>query len=44
MGVATGVAIITTQVAVPGDIDIGDSDMVVVANGIASDSGARIHS
>jgi Kelch motif protein len=36
MGVATKAAIVTTQVAVPGDIDRGESELVVVANGIAS--------
>jgi hypothetical protein len=37
MGVATGGAIITTQVAIPGDIELGASDLFVVANGIPSE-------
>lgn len=36
MGVATGVAVITTTVDIPPDIDSGDSSLVVVANGIPS--------
>jgi hypothetical protein len=36
MGVATGGAIVTTQVAVPGDLESGDSLLFVVANGIPS--------
>ena len=36
MGVATGSAVITTNVAVPADIEFGDSALFVVANGIAS--------
>jgi hypothetical protein len=36
MGVATGNAVITTQVDIPSGIDLGDSMLVVVANGIAS--------
>jgi ribosomal protein L30E len=38
MGVATGNAIISTQVAIPGDIELGESELVVVANGIPSES------
>ncbi|TAK91029.1 MAG: hypothetical protein EPO06_06850 [Burkholderiaceae bacterium] len=38
MGVATGSAVITTQVTIPSDIDHGASDLFVVANGIASDA------
>lgn len=36
MGVATGAAVITTQVAVPASLELGDSDLFVVANGIES--------
>ncbi|HVO20415.1 MAG TPA: hypothetical protein VMU15_14235 [Anaeromyxobacter sp.] len=36
MGVATGAAVVTTQVDVPADIDTGDSTLFVVANGIPS--------
>jgi hypothetical protein len=36
MGVATGAAVITTNVEIPPDIDLGDSSLVVVANGIPS--------
>jgi hypothetical protein len=36
MGVATGSAVITTNAAVPGDIELGASDVFVVANGIES--------
>jgi Kelch motif len=36
MGVATGSAVITTNVAVPDEIELGDSALFVVANGIAS--------
>jgi hypothetical protein len=36
MGVATGAAVITTNVDIPGDIELGDSMLFVVANGIAS--------
>jgi hypothetical protein len=36
MGVATGNAVITTNADVPATIDIGDSSLFVVANGIAS--------
>jgi hypothetical protein len=36
MGVATGSAIVTTQVTVPADIDGGASELFVVANGIPS--------
>jgi len=36
MGVATGNANVTTQVAVPNDIDLGPADLFVVANGIPS--------
>jgi hypothetical protein len=38
MGVATGAAIVSTQVTFPGDIEPGASDLVVVANGIPSKS------
>jgi hypothetical protein len=38
MGVATGNAIISTQVAIPADIELGQSELVVVANGIPSES------
>jgi hypothetical protein len=36
MGVATGAAVITTNVEIPADIELGDSSLFVVANGIAS--------
>jgi hypothetical protein len=36
MGVATGADVITTNVTVPADIELGDSDVFVVANGIES--------
>ena len=36
MGVATGLAVITTNVDIPSDIDTGDSMLFVVANGIPS--------
>lgn len=36
MGVATGAAVITTNVDIPSDIDTGDSMLFVVANGIPS--------
>jgi hypothetical protein len=36
MGVATGGQVITTNVAVPADLELGDSDVFVVANGIES--------
>jgi hypothetical protein len=36
MGVATGAAVITTNVAIPADIELGDSSLFVVVNGIAS--------
>jgi hypothetical protein len=36
MGVATGAAVITTNVDIPSDIDTGDSVLFVVANGIPS--------
>jgi hypothetical protein len=38
MGVATGAAIVTTEVAIPGDLELGESDLIVVANGIPSDA------
>jgi len=38
MGVATGAAVVTTQVAIPGNVEIGEYTLVVVANGIASQS------
>ncbi len=37
MGVATGAAVITTNVEIPNDIESGDSQLFVVANGIASE-------
>ncbi|HTW57108.1 MAG TPA: kelch repeat-containing protein [Terriglobales bacterium] len=36
MGVATGVAVVTTNVAIPGDLPVGTYSLVVVANGIPS--------
>jgi hypothetical protein len=36
MGVATGSTVITTNVDIPADIEMGDSQLFVVANGIAS--------
>ncbi len=36
MGVATGNTPITTQLAIPGDIELGPSELFVVANGIPS--------
>jgi hypothetical protein len=36
MGVATGAAVITTNVDIPPDIETGDSSLFVVANGIPS--------
>lgn len=36
MGVATGAAVVTTNVEIPPDIDTGDSTLFVVANGIPS--------
>jgi len=36
MGVATGSAVITTNVVIPDDIELGDSSVFVVANGIPS--------
>lgn len=36
MGVATGAAMVTTNVDIPGDIELGDSMLYVVANGIPS--------
>jgi hypothetical protein len=36
MGVATGSTVVTTNVTVPSTIDRGDSELVVVANGIPS--------
>ncbi|MEO8714296.1 MAG: hypothetical protein ABI369_04720, partial [Acetobacteraceae bacterium] len=41
MGVATGPAIVTTQVAIPNDIQTGPSAFVVVANGIPSAAPAQ---
>jgi hypothetical protein len=38
MGVATGAAVVTTQVTVPGNVAPGDCTFVVVANGIPSQS------
>jgi hypothetical protein len=37
MGVATGGATVSTQVTVPSDLDPGEYELVVVANGIPSD-------
>lgn len=42
MGVATQGAVVTTQVTIPADIEPGDSDLVVVANGIASTPAATV--
>jgi hypothetical protein len=36
MGVATGARVITTNVRLPVDIETGESDLFVVANGIPS--------
>jgi hypothetical protein len=36
MGVATGATVITTNVEIPEDIELGDSSLIVVANGIPS--------
>jgi hypothetical protein len=36
MGVATGAALVTTNVEIPADIELGDSSLFVVANGIPS--------
>lgn len=36
MGVATGSAVITTNVVIPADIELGDASLFVVANGIPS--------
>jgi hypothetical protein len=36
MGVATGTAVVTTNVVIPQDIEVGDSSLFVVANGIPS--------
>jgi hypothetical protein len=36
MGVATGGAVVTTNVLIPTSIETGDSSLFVVANGIAS--------
>lgn len=36
MGVATGATVITTNVDIPGDLDLGDAMLFVVANGIPS--------
>jgi hypothetical protein len=36
MGVATGAVVITTNVVIPDNIDLGDSSVFVVANGIPS--------
>jgi hypothetical protein len=37
MGVATGGTVVTTQVAVPGDLELGESELIAVANGIPSE-------
>jgi hypothetical protein len=37
MGVATGSAVITTNVEIPIGIDLGDAMLFVVANGIPSE-------
>jgi hypothetical protein len=37
MGVATGGTIVDTQVTLPGDLALGEAQLVVVANGIPSD-------
>jgi hypothetical protein len=36
MGVATGTAVVTTNVVIPEDIELGDSSLFVIANGIPS--------
>lgn len=36
MGVATGITLITTQLAIPGDIELGPSELFVVPNRIPS--------
>ena len=36
MGIGTGTRVITTNAAVPDDIEPGESDVFVVANGIES--------
>lgn len=36
MGIATGASVITTNASVPADLEAGDSDVFVVANGIES--------
>jgi len=36
MGVATGVLVVTTNVAIPSDLAPGNYNLEVVANGIAS--------
>jgi hypothetical protein len=38
MGVATGAAIISTQVSVPAVVGLGSAELVVVANGVPSDA------
>jgi len=37
MGVATGGTVVTTQVAVPGDLELGESELIAIANGIPSE-------
>ena len=37
MGVATGILIITTNVEIPANLETGDSELFVVANGIPSE-------
>ena len=37
MGVATGAAIVTTEVTIPADLELGESGLTVVANGIPSE-------
>jgi len=37
MGVATGASVITTSVAIPANLELGKSELFVVANGIASE-------
>ena len=37
MGVSTGALVVTTEATIPGDIELGESDLIVVANGIPSD-------
>jgi hypothetical protein len=38
MGVATGTQVITTNLDIPSDLELGDATLEVVANGIPSDA------